>query len=204
MSIVTRMAPFQANSDIILALTEPESTAMFIQVDSSDWPAGKLEVQVKPSSSLASVIMTSPIRTSGRESPLPINGGRHAGDSPPKLGTICALTPQTALSPTSESYHHDDDGDDDDDAASLQKSKAQSGCSASLNVTRKDREVNQLLVSPSPSPVPAVKRIMICREKTGTDWQSVFDVVKYGEEKQAVIVMKEMWAKTGDMMRPLP
>jgi hypothetical protein len=45
---------------------------------------------------------------------------------------------------------------------------------------------------------------MICREKTGTDWQSVFDVVKYGEEKQAVIVMKEMGAKTGDMMRPLP
>jgi hypothetical protein len=73
---------------------------------------------------------------------LPINGGRHAGDSLPKLGTICALTPQTALSPTSESYHHDDDdGDDDDDAASLRKSKAQSGCLASLNVTRKDREV---------------------------------------------------------------
>lgn len=34
----------------------------------------------------------------------------------------------------------------------------------------------------SKNPAPAVKRI--CREKTGTDWQSVFDVIKYSEERQ--------------------
>jgi hypothetical protein len=32
---------------------------------------------------------------------------------------------------------------------------------------------------------------MICREKTGTDWQSVFDVVKYNEEKYAAIVIEK-------------
>lgn len=52
--------------------------------------------------------------------------------------------------------------------------------------------------------LPSVKRIMIRREKTGTDWQSVFDVVKYGEEKRALMVMKEMGARTDDMMRPSP
>jgi hypothetical protein len=29
-----------------------------------------------------------------------------------------------------------------------------------------------------------VKRI--CREKTGTDWQTVLDVIKYGEEQQTM------------------
>ncbi|KAG2119185.1 hypothetical protein DEU56DRAFT_918694 [Suillus clintonianus] len=97
--------------------------------------------------------------------------------------------PQTAsLSRTSESYHHDYD-----DATSVPKLKAQSRRSASLKVTRvQDAEVNPLRVSPSPSPALAVKRVMIRREKTGTDWQSVFDVVKYGEEKRAVVVIKEM------------
>ncbi|KAG1873419.1 hypothetical protein C8R48DRAFT_769858 [Suillus tomentosus] len=33
-----------------------------------------------------------------------------------------------------------------------------------------------------PNPARVVKRI--CREKTGTDWQSVFDIVKYGEEQR--------------------
>lgn len=34
----------------------------------------------------------------------------------------------------------------------------------------------------SKNPAPAVK--CICREKTGTDWQSVFDVIKYSKEQQ--------------------
>ncbi|KAG1828740.1 hypothetical protein EV424DRAFT_1536481 [Suillus variegatus] len=103
----------------------------------------------------------------------------------------------------------------DNDTTMVQKSEAQSGHSASLNVTQKDQNFVVstrreklaptvvrlltlwsdkdllLLVSPSPSPAPAVKRIMIRREKTGTDWQSVFDVVKYDEEKRAVVVIEE-------------
>ncbi|KAG1774797.1 hypothetical protein EV702DRAFT_1047345 [Suillus placidus] len=32
------------------------------------------------------------------------------------------------------------------------------------------------------NPAPVVKRI--CREKTGTDWQTVFDIIKYSEEQR--------------------
>ncbi|KIK31566.1 hypothetical protein CY34DRAFT_19791 [Suillus luteus UH-Slu-Lm8-n1] len=158
----------------------------------------------------------SPIQTRGtrRESPFAINGDRpgHASlddsDSPPRLGTSsirAPTSPQTALSPTSESHR------DNDDPTALRKSKAQSVCSASLNVTWTNQEVVPdkdllLVVSPtrSASPVPTVKRVMIRREKTGTDWQSVFDVVKYGEEKRAAMVMREMGAETDDMMGPSP
>ncbi|KAG1898665.1 uncharacterized protein F5891DRAFT_981578 [Suillus fuscotomentosus] len=34
-----------------------------------------------------------------------------------------------------------------------------------------------------PNPVPTVVK-RICRERTGTDWQTVLDIVKYGEEQQ--------------------
>jgi hypothetical protein len=34
-----------------------------------------------------------------------------------------------------------------------------------------------------PAPVLVVKRI--CREKSGTEWQTVLDVVKFGEEQRS-------------------
>ncbi|KAG1798515.1 uncharacterized protein HD556DRAFT_1305978 [Suillus plorans] len=40
-----------------------------------------------------------------------------------------------------------------------------------------DREV---VIPPNYTAPAAVRRI--CREKTGTDWQTVFDVIKYGED----------------------
>ncbi|KAG1725140.1 hypothetical protein EDD22DRAFT_853725 [Suillus occidentalis] len=175
--------------------TGQSESGMFPQVDSSDWPVGGLEVE--PPSSLTSAIMTTSTWTNISENHFAIDGDGHF-DSPPELGTGHVLVPLTANYRTSESYHHNHDGA----AAALRKSKAQLGCLTGLNVTRtrKDREVqvldkDLLLSSPSPSPAPAVKRIMICREKTGTDWQSVFDVVKYGEEKQAAAVIKEMELK---------
>ncbi|KAG1792659.1 uncharacterized protein HD556DRAFT_1444336 [Suillus plorans] len=43
------------------------------------------------------------------------------------------------------------------------------------------------LSSPSPDcTAPATKRI--CREKTGTDWQTVLDIIKHGEEQQKKIL----------------
>ncbi|KAG1782817.1 hypothetical protein EV702DRAFT_1041566 [Suillus placidus] len=72
-----------------------------------------------------------------------------------------------------ESCHHGHNG-----ATTVQKSEVHSGHLASLNMTSKtDREV--------------VACIMIHREKVGTDWQSVFDIVKYGEEKQAAMVSEK-------------
>lgn len=126
-----------------------------------------------------------------------------------------------SLSGTSEARSHHDDA-----AAAVQRSKAQSRRSAaSLNVaTRKDqdsevvstrreklpqswlltlwpdKDLPPVTVSQSLSSVPAVKRVMIRREKTGTDWQSVFDVIKYGEEKRAAMDTKEMGTRTGDSM----
>ncbi|KAG1894798.1 uncharacterized protein F5891DRAFT_1194783 [Suillus fuscotomentosus] len=50
-------------------------------------------------------------------------------------------------------------------------------------------EKEKVLVRPSPSPdrtAPAAKRI--CREKTGTDWQTVLDIIKHGEEQQQKIL----------------
>jgi hypothetical protein len=35
----------------------------------------------------------------------------------------------------------------------------------------------------SPNPAPVETRKHICREKTGTDWQTVFDIIKYGEQQ---------------------
>lgn len=144
----------QADSDLLVllvALTGSESTGVtrrFVQVDSSESvePARQLETQVGPSHSLESVVTMSPIQTRGtrRESPFAINGDRpsHASlddsDSPPRLGTSsirAPTSPQTALSPTFESHR------DNDDPTALRKSKAQSVCSASLNVTWTNREV---------------------------------------------------------------
>ncbi|KAG2745028.1 hypothetical protein P692DRAFT_20850097 [Suillus brevipes Sb2] len=217
------MAHVQPDSDMLvlsLRLSDSESTVMFLQVDpsESDWPAGEPEAQVEPPSSLSSATSTSPPQRIGRKGAFAINGDSDCqADLSPELGTITSTTssmthlPQTqaalpSLSRTSESYH------EDDAAAAVQKSKAQPERSAaSLNVaTQKDQdsEVGQLLpvvtVSLSPGPVPAVKRVMICREKTGTDWQSVFDVIKYGEEKRAAMDSKEMGTRTGDgMMQPV-
>ncbi|KAG1763133.1 hypothetical protein EV702DRAFT_1205805 [Suillus placidus] len=43
------------------------------------------------------------------------------------------------------------------------------------------RKIEDDKVSPNPAPVVARKRI--CREKTGTDWQTVLDITEYGEER---------------------
>lgn len=121
------------------------------------------------------------------------------------------------LEDVSKSMAHVQPNSDINGATTVQKLEAHSGHSASLNVTSKtNREVVavvstrrekpaltvQLLtlfsdkdpllrVSPSSSPAPVVKRIMIHREKTGTDWQSVFNVVKYGKEKQTSMVIEK-------------
>ncbi|KAG2140890.1 uncharacterized protein EDB93DRAFT_1105811 [Suillus bovinus] len=195
----------QADSDLVLlvALTGSKSTSVtrrFAQVDSSESvePAGQLETQVGPSHSLESVVMMSPIQTRGtqRESPFAINGdypGHTSLDDsnlPPRLGTSsirAPTSPQTALSPTSNTL----------------KIK---GTVCVFSESERDLDESRSCISPtrSASPVPTVKRVMIHREKTGTDWQSVFNVVKYGEEKRAAMVMREMGAETDDMMGPSP
>jgi hypothetical protein len=47
-----------------------------------------------------------------------------------------------------------------------------------------DKENNNAFLSPSLNlaPVAGIKRIR--REKTGTDWQTVLDIVKYDEEQR--------------------
>ncbi|KAG1844887.1 hypothetical protein C8R48DRAFT_780105 [Suillus tomentosus] len=46
--------------------------------------------------------------------------------------------------------------------------------------TKLDTDQENFDISPNPAPVETQKRI--CREKTGTDWQTVLDIVKYGEQ----------------------
>ncbi|KAG2742720.1 hypothetical protein P692DRAFT_20879063 [Suillus brevipes Sb2] len=194
-----------SESDIPIFTGQSESR-MFLQADSSDWPTGELEVEPPSSLTRTSAILTTSTRTNIREGPFAVDGDGHC-DSPPELGTghvPVPLTATVAIYRTFESYHHNHDGA----AAALRKSNAQFqvGRLTRQNVarTRKDQEVldkGLLISSPSPSPAPTFKRVMICREKTGTDWQSVFDVVKYDEEKRAAAAIKEMEARTGDMVQ---
>ncbi|KAG1897560.1 uncharacterized protein F5891DRAFT_982534 [Suillus fuscotomentosus] len=205
---IIMMAHGQPDSGIlVLRLSDSESTVMFLQVDSSesDWPAGEPEVQVEPPSSLTSAITMSPSQRSGRKGAFAINGDSDCqADLSPELHTITSTTtsmthlPQTqaalpSLSGTSESRSHHDDA-----AAAVQRSKAQSRCSAaSLNVaTQKDQDSEvdppPVTVSQSPSSVPAVKRVMIRREKTGTDWQSVFDIIKLDMVMIILMILKEL------------
>ncbi|KAG1863496.1 hypothetical protein C8R48DRAFT_672988 [Suillus tomentosus] len=67
--------------------------------------------------------------------------------------------------------------------------QAQESCSAS-NGTRQTRKRNirdvdtvykENALFPNGCGTPAIKRI--CQEKTGTDWQTVLDVMAYGEEQ---------------------
>ncbi|KAG1869629.1 hypothetical protein F4604DRAFT_1927043 [Suillus subluteus] len=47
-------------------------------------------------------------------------------------------------------------------------------------------------ISPNPAPVETRKRI--CREKTGTDWQMVLDIIKYGEQRSRQSQMEDIKA----------
>ncbi|KAG1733770.1 hypothetical protein EDD22DRAFT_852577 [Suillus occidentalis] len=182
MSIIM-MAHAQPDSGIlVLRLSDSESTMMFLQVDSSesDWPAGEPEVQVEPPSSLSSAITTSPPQRSGRKGAFAINGDSDCqADSSPELHTITSTTtsmthlPQTqaALLSLSGTF---ESRSHDDAAAAVQRSKAQSRRSAaSLNVTTRKDQNSEV---------------------------SVFDVIKYGEEKRAAMDTKEMGTRTGDSM----
>lgn len=72
----------QPNSDIPIFTGQSES-GTFLQVDSSDWPVGGLEVELP--SSLTSAIMTTSTRTNISEDHFAIDGDGHF-DSPPELG----------------------------------------------------------------------------------------------------------------------
>jgi hypothetical protein len=53
--------------------------------------------------------------------------------------------------------------------------------SARQTCKRKIEEHDSDTDQTSPDPAPVRKRI--CREKTGTDWQTVLDIIEYGEER---------------------
>ncbi|KAG2337979.1 hypothetical protein BDR05DRAFT_1004601 [Suillus weaverae] len=68
-------------------------------------------------------------------------------------------------------------------------------------LTRKDKEDLSLNLAPA---VTCGKRI--CREKTGTDWQTVLDIIQYGKEKQNrqnEAATKEMLLRSSSTVRGL-
>ncbi|KAG1853053.1 hypothetical protein F4604DRAFT_1933518 [Suillus subluteus] len=58
--------------------------------------------------------------------------------------------------------------------------------------TKPDTNQENFDISPNPAPVETWK--CICREKTGTDWQTVLDIIKYGEQWSRQSQMEDMKA----------